>query len=135
MHKIKTIIRKEWAEVFKNRMVIFTIIFMPLMLTALPLIILYATQDAGAAGDIGAELPEQFASFCNEDLTMGECFQVYMVSQFLIMFMMISILVNIAAYSVVGEKTTRQPGAVNWPPRSLQLSCWRGKTWHQQSRQ
>jgi ABC-2 type transport system permease protein len=109
MHKIKTIIRKEWAEVFKNRMVIFTIIFMPLMLTALPLIILYATQDAGAAGDIGAEMPEQFASFCSEDLTMGECFQVYMVSQFLIMFMMIPLFipVNIAAYSVVGEKTTR----------------------------
>jgi ABC-2 type transport system permease protein len=109
MHKIKTIIRKEWAEVFKNRMVIFTIIFMPLMLTALPLIILYATQDAGAAGDIGTEMPEQFAAFCSEDLTMGECFQVYMVSQFLIMFMMIPLFipVNIAAYSVVGEKTTR----------------------------
>ena len=25
MNKIKTIIRKEWAEVFKNRMVIFTV--------------------------------------------------------------------------------------------------------------
>jgi ABC-2 type transport system permease protein len=109
MHKIKTIIRKEWAEVFKNRMVIFTVIFMPLMLTALPLIILYATQDSGAAGDIGTEMPEQFASFCSEDLTMGECFQVYMVSQFMIMFMMIPLFipVNIAAYSVVGEKTTR----------------------------
>jgi ABC-2 type transport system permease protein len=108
MHKIKTIIRKEWAEVFKNRMVLFTIIFMPLLLTALPLIILYATRDAGV-GDIGAELPAQFAQFCQDDLTMGECFQVYMVSQFMIMFMMIPLFipVNIAAYSVVGEKTTR----------------------------
>jgi len=31
MHKVKTIIRKEWAEVFKNRMVLFTIIFLPLI--------------------------------------------------------------------------------------------------------
>lgn len=108
MHKIKTIIRKEWAEVFKKRMVLFTIIFMPLLFTALPLIILYATRDA-SVGDMSAEMPAQFAQFCNEDLTMGECFQVYMVSQFMIMFMMIPLIipVNIAAYSVVGEKTTR----------------------------
>jgi len=108
MHKIKTIIRKEWAEVFKNRMVLFTIIFMPLLLTALPLIILYATRDAGV-GDMSAEMPAQIAQLCNDELSMGECFQVYMVSQFMIMFMMIPLFipVNIAAYSVVGEKTTR----------------------------
>ena len=107
MHKIKTIIRKEWAEVFKNRMVLFTIIFMPLLLTALPLIILYATRDAGV-GDMSAEMPAQIAQLCSDDLSMGECFQVYMVSQFMIMFMMIPLFipVNIAAYSVVGEKTT-----------------------------
>ncbi len=29
MNKIKTIISKEWAEVFKNRMVLFRSIFMP----------------------------------------------------------------------------------------------------------
>lgn len=108
MHKIKTIIRKEWAEVFKNRMVLFTIIFMPLLLTALPLIILYATRDA-SVGDMSAEMPAQIAQLCKDGLSMGECFQVYMVSQFMIMFMMIPLFipVNIAAYSVVGEKTTR----------------------------
>lgn len=108
MHKIKTIIRKEWAEVFKRRMVLFTVIFMPLLLTALPLIMLYATRDAGV-GDISSEMPEQFAQFCNTDLNAGECFQVYMVSQFMIMFMLTPLMipVNIAAYSVVGEKTTR----------------------------
>ena len=107
MHKIKTIIRKEWAEVFKNRMVLFTIIFIPLLMTALPLIILSATKGSGTA-DMGSELPEQFAKFCSQDLTQGECFQVYMVSQFMIMFMMIPLFipVNIASYSVVGEKTT-----------------------------
>lgn len=107
MHKIKTIIRKEWAEVFKNRMVLFTVIFLPLMMTALPLIILFATRDAGMES-IDTELPEQFAQFCSEDLSAGQCFQVYMVSQFLLMFMMIPLIIpiNIAAYSIVGEKTT-----------------------------
>ena len=108
MQKIKTIIRKEWAEVFKNRMVLFTVIFLPLMMTALPLIILFATHDSGMDA-VNTQLPEQFAQFCKEGLTTGECFQVYMVSQFLLMFMMIPLIIpiNIAAYSVVGEKTNR----------------------------
>ena len=45
MKKVKTIIRKEWAEVFKNRMVVFSVIFMPLLFTALPLILLFATSE------------------------------------------------------------------------------------------
>jgi ABC-type Na+ efflux pump permease subunit len=40
MSHIRTIIDKEWSEVFKNRMVIFTIILMPLLFTALPLVML-----------------------------------------------------------------------------------------------
>ena len=108
MDKIRTILRKEWAEVFKNRMVLFTVLFLPLMLTALPLIILYTTRDTGAA-DMASELPEQFTQYCPEGLSSGQCFQVYLVSQFMLMFMMIPLIipVNIAAYSVVGEKTTR----------------------------
>jgi ABC-2 type transport system permease protein len=108
MQKIKTIIRKEWAEVFKNRMVVFTIIFLPLILTALPLIILYATRGSGLGGS-SVELPAQISQLCKENLLPGECFQLYMVSQFMIMFMMIPLFipVNIASYSIVGEKTTR----------------------------
>jgi ABC-2 type transport system permease protein len=107
MHKIKTIIRKEWAEVFKHRMVLFTVIFLPLLMTALPLIILFATRDSGMDA-VSTELPPQFSQLCAEDLSTGQCFQVYMVSQFLLMFMMIPLIIpiNIAAYSIVGEKTT-----------------------------
>ncbi|MCZ7673972.1 MAG: hypothetical protein M5U34_46010 [Chloroflexi bacterium] len=42
IQKIKTIISKEWAEVFKNKMVLFTVAFMPLIFTALPIITLLA---------------------------------------------------------------------------------------------
>jgi ABC-2 type transport system permease protein len=108
MNKVITIIQKEWAEVFKNRMVVFTIIFMPLLFAVIPLIILY-TMRGTAMADMTSELPAQFAQFCKAGLTPGQCFQVYMVSQFLIMFMITPMIipVNIAAYSVVGEKTTR----------------------------
>ena len=108
MDKIKTIILKEWAEVFKNRFVLFTVAFLPLILTALPLGILIATRSTGMSS-VAADMPPQFAEICPKDLTGGECFQVYMVSQFLILFMMLplAIPVTIAAYSIVGEKTTR----------------------------
>jgi ABC-2 type transport system permease protein len=108
MDKIVTIIQKEWQEVFKNRMVIFTVLFLPLFFAVLPLIILFATKDAGM-GDLNSELPAQFARMCPPALSTGECFQVYMVSQFVLLFMMVPMIipVNISAYSIVGEKTTR----------------------------
>jgi ABC-2 type transport system permease protein len=108
MKKIRTIIYKEWAEVFKNKLVLFTVIFLPLMFTALPLIILYSTGSS-SVGNLTADLPPQFMNFCPEGLSTGECFQVFIVSQFIILFMMMPLIipVNIAAYSIVGEKTTR----------------------------
>jgi hypothetical protein len=81
MQKVKTILRKEWAEVFKNRMVIFSVVFLPLLFTALPLIFLYATRDTGGS-TANSELPAQFAKLCSSDLTSGQCFQVYMSSQY-----------------------------------------------------
>ncbi|NJD58513.1 MAG: ABC transporter [Anaerolineales bacterium] len=108
MNKIKIIIRKEWAEVFKKRMVLFSVIFLPLFLSVLPLIILYSMGGA-ASNAAGADLPAQFAKLCKEGMTTGQCMQYYIVSEFMIMFMMIPLFVpvNIAAYSIVGEKTTR----------------------------
>jgi len=107
MKKIRTIIYKEWAEVFRNKMVLFTIIFLPLLLTALPLIVLYATGSSSTS-NLTTDMPPQFMNFCPEGMSAGECFQIYMVSQFMILFMMLPLIipVNIAAYSIVGEKTT-----------------------------
>jgi ABC-2 type transport system permease protein len=109
MKKINTIMRKEWAEVFKNRMVLFTVIFMPLMLTAIPLAILYTTRGSVDAEMMGGDLPEQMNALCPADLSAADCFQVFMVSQFMIMFMLLPLIIpaTIAAYSIVGEKTTR----------------------------
>jgi ABC-2 type transport system permease protein len=110
--KIKTIIRKEWAEVFKNRMVLFTVAFLPLIMTALPLAIIYGTRDtsAGTVSSLNSEVPsETIGAMCPEGLTGAECFQVFMVSQFMMLFMILPLAIpgTIAAYSIVGEKTTR----------------------------
>ncbi|MBC7261922.1 MAG: ABC transporter permease [Chloroflexi bacterium] len=108
MAKIKTIILKEWAEVFKNRFVLFTVIFMPLLFTVLALVLLFLTRAAGT-GDISGPAPDAFFRACPEGLTAEECMQIYFVSQFMLLFMMSPLIipVNIAAYSIVGEKTTR----------------------------
>jgi len=107
MKKISTIIKKEWAQVFKNRMVLFTVIFLPLLFTAMPLIILSLMRNSGA-GDLTSDMPAQFSNLCPQDMSGGECFQVYLLTQFVLLFMLMPLIipVNIAAYSIVGEKTT-----------------------------
>ncbi|MEA3327426.1 MAG: ABC transporter permease subunit [Chloroflexota bacterium] len=110
MNHILTIIDKEWAEVFKNKMVLFTMIFLPLTFTALPLVMLFITNQA--MGDITstsmADVPVEFLAVCGSNMTGGECMQIYIINQFLLLFMMVPVIipVTIAAYSIVGEKTT-----------------------------
>lgn len=106
--RIQTIIDKEWAEVFKNRIVLFTVVLLPLIFTALPLGILIGTRGAAAAGGDSTDLPPQFLAACGNIQPM-ECFQIYLLNQFMLMFMMMPLIIPIAiaAYSIVGEKTTR----------------------------
>lgn len=109
MERIKAIIIKEWREVFKNKFVVFTVSFLPLMITALPLIILYFT---GSADDFSgmsmADLPPQFSSLCG-GMSGGDCMLYFIITQFLLLYMMVPLIVpmTIASYSIVGEKTTR----------------------------
>jgi ABC-2 type transport system permease protein len=109
MKKIQTIIRKEWSEVFKNRMVLFTVAFLPLILTAIPLGIIYATSTSGDFAGVASDMPSEFNSFCPSDFSGGDCFQIFIVSQFMIMFMIIPLAIpaSISSYSIVGEKVNR----------------------------
>ena len=90
MQKIYVIIRKEWAEVFKNRFVFFTVAFMPLLFTALPLIILYTGEGFGNIGDI----PPELRAFC-ENAGGESCIQSLIISQFLLFYMIMPIIIPI----------------------------------------
>lgn len=112
MNKIKTIIHKEWAEVFKNRMVLFTVIFLPLIMVALPLGTMAAlnTWEGNASSTQG--LSESDLAFFGEmcaGLSEMDCTQVYTLNLFTLMLMILPVVipVTIAAYSIVGEKTSR----------------------------
>ena len=104
--RIRTIIDKEWAEVFKNRLVLFTILFLPILFTVLPLGVLYSTHNAGGLTSNG-DLPPSFTTACG-NLPAGECVQYFVLNEFMILFMIMPLVIpiSIAAYSVVGEKTT-----------------------------
>jgi ABC-2 type transport system permease protein len=109
MRRAWIIVRKEWAEIFKNRFVLFTVAFLPMLLTAIPLVILYVT---GSSNDLGGlspdDLPPNLSQSC-EGLEGTACMQYYLVSQFLLLFMLmpLAIPITIASYSIIGEKTRR----------------------------
>jgi ABC-2 type transport system permease protein len=109
MDRVTAIILKEWREVFKNKFVLFTVSFLPLMITALPLIILYFAGDSGDfSGGSMDDLPPQFSALCGE-LSGGDCMLYYVVTQFILLFMIVPVIIpmTVASYSIVGEKTTR----------------------------
>jgi ABC-2 type transport system permease protein len=109
MEKVKTIIFKEWAEVFKNRLVLFTVAFLPLILTALPLIMLALVPGSEEAFGPGDAAPDAFFGELCQGLSEMDCTMVYTLNLFTLMFMIlpVAIPVTIAAYSIVGEKTSR----------------------------
>lgn len=110
MKKIRTIISKEWAEVFKNRLVLFSVIFLPLILTALPLATIWGMSrfPASTNSNVSPEDLEFFGDLC-VGLTESECVMVYTLSLYTLLFMILPVMipVTIAAYSIVGEKATR----------------------------
>lgn len=111
MEKIRTIIDKEWAEVFKNKLVLGSVIFLPLILTALPLIILATTSQLGVEelASASTSAPDEFFGEVCTGLNEFDCTQYYLLTTFITLFLIMPIMipVSIAAYSIVGEKTTR----------------------------
>jgi ABC-2 type transport system permease protein len=105
--RILTIIDKEWAELFKNRLVLFTITLMPMLFTLMPLAVLYFTRIPSLQGGDMADIPASFAQACGI-MTSQDCIQVFMVNQFLLLYMIMPLMIPIAiaAYGIVGEKTT-----------------------------
>ena len=106
--RIRTVIDKEWAEVFKNRLVLFTVAFLPIIFTVLPLGVLAGTRSAGGGGNNLGDLPPQFLAMCG-GLAGSDCMQYFILNEFMILFMIMPLIIpiSIASYSIVSEKTTR----------------------------
>jgi ABC-2 type transport system permease protein len=108
MERITTLIDKEWAEAFKNKMVLGTVVFMPIIFMILPLFQLALMRNIPAS-ELN-EIPSAILGVCQaQDFTPSECMQGFLVNQFLLLFLLIplAVPVTIASYSIVGEKSTR----------------------------
>jgi ABC-2 type transport system permease protein len=109
MNKISAMVLKEWSEVFRNKFVLFTVLFVPLLMTAIPLVMLNAVAGADGMESLGLNAAgDQLQALCG-DLQGGDCGQFVIISQFMPLFLMMPVMipVTIASYSIVGEKTTR----------------------------
>lgn len=108
MDRIKTLVDKEWAEAFKNKMVLGTLVFMPILFMILPLLQLALMRNIPASEL--KDVPPAIMAVCQlQNFTPSECMQGFLVNQFLLLFLLIplAVPVTIASYSIVGEKSTR----------------------------
>jgi ABC-2 type transport system permease protein len=111
MNKAWQVALKEWREVFKNKIVLYVVVFMPILFIFIPLITLY---QMGGSGDLNAmagsadQIPAEMLSLC-EGLSGVVCTQYVVVIQFLLLFLIMPVMIpaTIASYSIVGEKSTK----------------------------
>ncbi len=108
--KIGAIVRKEWADAFRNKMVLFSTLFMPLVFTALPLIMLYFLGQTPAeefnSGDLGPFMIYQqtFGLQSPQDII-----SVGMASVYVIIFLLLPLILPmmVASDSIVSEKVSK----------------------------
>lgn len=112
--KMRIVIRKEWADTFRNKLVFFTLIFLPIFLTALPLFNLYlmGTLPADEAGDeLGPFEPyiAQMGLDPDDPQSALQAVMVGMASIYMIIFLMIPLMIPmmIATDSIVSEKVSK----------------------------
>jgi ABC-2 type transport system permease protein len=133
VNKVITLIKKEWADAFRNRYVLYIVLLMPLLLVIIPVVTLglgaNADMISGASSDIPPQLLEQepYAS-----LEPAEALQAFMGQQFNIFFLIIPLAIpmTIATYSIVGEKRDRSLE----PLLATPISCWRASPWRRPRR-
>ncbi len=104
---VATILRREWQETIRNRLLLSTIVVPPIILTVAPIILGAAISDRALPADLAAAVLVQrpeWASF-----TPAELAGAFAVQQFLVFFLLMPAYVplSIATFSIIGEKQAR----------------------------
>jgi ABC-2 type transport system permease protein len=109
MRAVRTIVAKEWADAFSHRLVVWIVVLVPLLLTAIPFVVLGVTSRLGVSDADYAELGPLLEDPMFAGLTPVEAMQSILASSFLVLFLIMPVMVplTIATYSVVGEKMSR----------------------------
>jgi ABC-2 type transport system permease protein len=107
LHIVSTILRREWLETSRNRLLMTTILVPPLVLTIAPIVL------AGVIGE--RSLPDELAAIVLaqrpewSSFTPSELAGAFAVQQFLVFFLLMPayIPLAIATFSIIGEKQAR----------------------------
>ncbi len=117
-----TVLRREWIETLRNRLLVSTIVIPPVVLTIAPIILGGLVNERALPPELEAQILAQrpeWASF-----TSGELAGAFAVQQFLVFFLLMPayIPLSIATFSIIGEKQARTLEPVLATPiRTLEL--------------
>jgi ABC-2 type transport system permease protein len=106
-HIVWTVLRREWTETVRNRLLMSTILVPPLILTIAPIVLAGAVGEKALPPELAAQVVAQrpeWAAF-----TAGELAGAFAVQQFLVFFLLMPayIPLSIATFSIIGEKQAR----------------------------
>jgi ABC-2 type transport system permease protein len=109
MRQIRTVVRKEWADMLRNKLVFYVIIFVPLLMLAIPVVMLLVMRMTPVNPQDLEELQGVLKNPIFAEMNSLEAIQSVMASNMLVLFLMMPLMVpvTIASYSIVGEKVTR----------------------------
>ena len=104
---VATILRREWAETIRNRLLLATILVPPVILTVAPIAVGGLVSDRSLPAEFAAQIVAQrpdWASFSPSELAGA-----FTVQQFLAFFLLMPayIPLSIATFSIIGEKQAR----------------------------
>ena len=107
LHIVWTVLRREWIETVRNRLLMSTILVPPLILTIAPIVLAGAVGEKALPPELAAQVVSQrpeWAAF-----TAGELAGAFAVQQFLVFFLLMPayIPLSIATFSIIGEKQAR----------------------------
>jgi ABC-2 type transport system permease protein len=117
-----TVLRREWIETSRNRLLVSTILIPPIVLTVAPIILAGAVGERALPPELAAQVVAQrpeWAAF-----TAGELAGAFAVQQFLAFFLLMPayIPLSIATFSIIGEKLSRSLEPVLATPiRTIEL--------------
>lgn len=109
MRQFRTIVRKEWADMVRNKLVFYVVIFVPLLMLAIPVVMLFVMGRVPVSEQDLRELERLLQNPIFAGMSPAEAMQSVMASNMMVLFLMMPLMVpvTIASYSIVGEKVTR----------------------------
>lgn len=102
-----TILRREWMETLRNRLLLSTILVPPVLLTIAPIILAGAVGDRALPSELATQILRQKPEWGS--FSAGELAGAFAVQQFLVFFLLMPayIPLSIATFSIIGEKQAR----------------------------